>query len=238
MKKKKILILGASSDIGLKVVEQSLMENWIVVAHFNKNSKKLNELKKIHNENIQLIKLDLKKINNLNLKKYKKIIQDVDSFVSLTGFLKNNSFNKIDLKNLYDHLNVNFISNIYFINFIMKNMIKKRWGRILLSSSIGTKFGGGNSTYYYSLSKFMNEFIPSEFRRKYAKYILYNVLQIGVTDTKIHKKISSKNLKSRIKLIPIQKIASTKEVAKKILFLSSEKNTLIHNQVLNISGGE
>ena len=120
----------------------------------------------------------------------------------------------------------------------MKNMIKKRWGRILLSSSIGTKFGGGNSTYYYSLSKFMNEFIPSEFRRKYAKYILYNVLQIGVTDTKIHKKISSKNLKSRIKLIPIQKIASTKEVAKKILFLSSEKNTLIHNQVLNISGGE
>ena len=214
------------------------MENWIVVAHFNKNSKKLNELKKIHNENIQLIKLDLKKINNLNLKKYKKIIQDVDSFVSLTGFLKNNSFNKIDLKNLYDHLNVNFISNIYFINFIMKNMIKKRWGRILLSSSIGTKFGGGNSTYYYSLSKFMNEFIPSEFRRKYAKYILYNVLQIGVTDTKIHKKISSKNLKSRIKLIPIQKIASTKEVAKKILFLSSEKNTLIHNQVLNISGGE
>ncbi len=238
MKKKKILILGASSDIGLKVVEQSLMENWNVVAHFNKNSKKLNELKKIHNENIQLIKLDLKKINNLNLKKYKKIIQDVDSFVSLTGFLKNNSFNKIDLKNLYDHLNVNFISNIYFINFIMKNMIKKRWGRILLSSSIGTKFGGGNSTYYYSLSKFMNEFIPSEFRRKYAKYILYNVLQIGVTDTKIHKKISSKNLKSRIKLIPIQKIASTKEVAKKILFLSSEKNTLIHNQVLNISGGE
>ena len=176
------------------------MENWIVVAHFNKNSKKLNELKKIHNENIQLIKLDLKKINNLNLKKYKKIIQDVDSFVSLTGFLKNNSFNKIDLKNLYDHLNVNFISNIYFINFIMKNMIKKRWGRILLSSSIGTKFGGGNSTYYYSLSKFMNEFIPSEFRRKYAKYILYNVLQIGVTDTKIHKKISSKKFEIKNKI--------------------------------------
>ena len=45
MKKKKILILGASSDIGLKVVEQSLMENWIVVAHFNKNSKNLTNSK-------------------------------------------------------------------------------------------------------------------------------------------------------------------------------------------------
>ncbi len=238
MKKKKILILGASSDIGLKVVEQFLIDNWNVVAHYNKNSKKLNKLKKNHKDSIQLLKLDLKKINHLNLSRYKKIIQDVDSFVSLTGFLKNNSFNKIDLKNLYDHLNVNFISNIYFINFIMKNMIKKKWGRVLLSSSIGTKFGGGNKTYYYSLSKFMNEFIPNEFKRKHAKYILYNVLQIGVTDTKIHKKISSKNLKLRIKLIPTQKIASTSEVAKKILFLSSERNTLIHNQVLNISGGE
>ncbi len=236
--KKKILILGASSDIGLEVVKEFLNYNWCVVAHYNRNSKKLNKLKKIHNKDIQLIKLDLKKINNLNLIKYKKKIQDIDSFVSLTGYLKNNSFNKINFKNLYDHLNVNFISNIYFINFIMKNMIKKKWGRILLSSSIGTKFGGGNKTYYYSLSKFMNEFIPTEFKRKHAKYILYNVLQIGVTDTKIHKKISSKNLKSRIKLIPTQKIASTSEVAKKILFLSSEKNTLIHNQVLNISGGE
>lgn len=236
--KKKILILGASSDIGLEVVKEFLNDNWSVVAHYNRNSKKLNKLKKIYNKNIQLIKLDLKKIKNLNLIKYKKKIQDIDSFVSLTGYLKNNSFNKINLKNLYDHLNVNFISNIYFINFIMKNMIKKKWGRILLSSSIGTKFGGGNKTYYYSLSKFMNEFIPAEFKRKNAKYILYNVLQIGVTDTKIHKKISSKNLKSRIKLIPTQKIASTSEVAKKILFLSSEKNTLIHNQVLNISGGE
>ena len=84
----------------------------------------------------------------------------------------------------------------------------------------------------------MNEFIPCDFRKKYANYILYNVLQIGVTDTKIHSKISSKNLKSRIKLIPTQKMATTSEVAKQILFLASERNTLIHNQVLNISGGE
>ena len=59
MKKKKILILGASSDIGLKVVEKFLVDNWNVVAHYNKNSKKLNKLKKNHNDSIQLLKLDL-----------------------------------------------------------------------------------------------------------------------------------------------------------------------------------
>ena len=84
----------------------------------------------------------------------------------------------------------------------------------------------------------MNEFIPSLFKKKNSKFILYNVIKIGVTNTKIHKKISSKNMKKRVSLIPIKRIASTSEVAKKIYFLSTENNTLIHNQIINISGGE
>ena len=111
-------------------------------------------------------------------------------------------------------------------------------GRILLSSSIGTKFGGGKDSFYYSLSKHMNEFVPSIFKKTYANYIIYNVLQIGVTDTKIHSNLPKKNLNLRKKLIPIKKIAKTSEVAEKIYFIASEKNTLIHSQIINISGGE
>ena len=83
----------------------------------------------------------------------------------------------------------------------------------------------------------MNEFVPSIFK-KYANYIIYNVLQIGVTDTKIHSNLPKKNLNLRKKLIPIKKIAKTNEVAEKIYFIASEKNTLIHSQIINISGGE
>ena len=117
-------------------------------------------------------------------------------------------------------------------------MVHHKWGRILLSSSIGTSFGGGEKTFLYSLSKFSNEFIPKIFRNKHAKYILYNVLKIGVTNTKIHFKVPSKNLKKRIKLIPTRRMASTKEVGNKIFSLASEENTLIHGQIVNISGGE
>ena len=67
--------------------------------------------------------------------------------------------------------------------------------------------------------------------------MLYNVLQIGVTDTKIHNKIPSKNLKSRIKLIPTQRWHLQRILQKKY-YSYHLKNTLIHNQILNISGGE
>ena len=39
-------------------------------------------------------------------------------------------------------------------------MIKKKWGRVLLTSSIGTKFGGAENTFMYSITKFLNEFFP------------------------------------------------------------------------------
>lgn len=239
-KSKKILILGASSDIGIKVVEYFLKKKWLVIAHFYKNSKKLRLLKKKNDKSLDLLKIDLRKINKLKfmIKKNIKLLSDIDSFVSLTGFIKNSKFEKLNLDNFYNHINVNFISNIFFINQVMKNMIKKKWGRILLSSSIGTKFGGGENTFYYSISKYMNQFIPIIFKKKYAKSIIYNVIQIGVTNTKIHKKISRKNLKERIKLIPIKRMATSDEVSQHIYFLASEKNTLYQNQIINIAGGE
>ena len=40
MSLKKILILGASSDIGSKTINLFLEDGWEVFAHFNKNEKK------------------------------------------------------------------------------------------------------------------------------------------------------------------------------------------------------
>ena len=41
MKIKKILILGASSDIGIEASSLFLKKNWQVIAHFNSNKKKI-----------------------------------------------------------------------------------------------------------------------------------------------------------------------------------------------------
>ena len=39
MKNKKVLILGASSDIGISTVNYFLKNDWYVIAHYNKNKK-------------------------------------------------------------------------------------------------------------------------------------------------------------------------------------------------------
>ena len=117
-------------------------------------------------------------------------------------------------------------------------MLKNKWGRILNCSSIGVKFGGGKNTFNYSLSKHCLEFIPNSYKDWASLNVLINNLRIGVTNTKLHKRILKRNLKERVKLIPMKRMAKTEEIASYIFSLISEQNTYITGQTLSISGGE
>ena len=161
MKNKKVLILGASSDIGIATVNYFLENNWSVIAHYNKNKKKL---EKIKNSRLEYFKFDLKNINKFKkfINKNKKI-DSIDSFVSLTGYIDSKNVLEIDIKSFYDHVNINYLSNLIIIQKILPLMRIKKFGRILLSSSTGVKFGGGKLTGLYSLTKHMNEFFLTVF---------------------------------------------------------------------------
>ncbi len=238
MRPRKVLILGASSDIGIKTVEKFLSQNYEVTAHYNKNIKKLNILKRNYSS-LKIFKLDLRDAKKVEkFLKRNSFIKNIDIFVSLSGYLSFANFEKFKIKDFYEHLNINYLSSILVLRQVMKNMIKKKWGRVLLSSSIGTKFGGAENTFMYSITKFLNEFFPKRFKQVTKLNILINTLKIGVTNTKLLKRDKNKNLFKRVNLIPLKRMASTNEVADKIFFLSTHKNTLISGQVINISGGE
>ena len=84
----------------------------------------------------------------------------------------------------------------------------------------------------------MNEFFPSIFKNL-AKYnILYNCMQIGVTDTKLNKIDKNKKIHKRAMLIPLKRIAKPEEIAKYIYLIGSDENTFINLQKIRITGGE
>ena len=66
----------------------------------------------------------------------------------------------------------------------------------------------------------------------------YNTIKIGLTDTKIHKKLSNKDLIKRTKLVPVKRMASPKNIANYIFYIASTDNQFITNEIINITGGE
>ena len=139
--------------------------------------------------------------------------------------------------NLLKSLNANFIAPMFIIRESINHMKKKKFGRVINCSSIGTKFGGGKITFNYSISKHCSEFIPQELRKMTDKNVLINNIKIGVVNTKIHRRISKKAISKRVKLIPAKRMGKAGEIIKLIIFLINE-NSYISSETINISGGE
>ena len=237
MNKRKILILGGSSDIGLSLIRELLKQNNLeIYAHC---FSKIKNLKIFKSKKIKIIKCNFSKVEDKNFSKiFKNILnKEFDYFVNLTGFINKSNFSNFKIKDQIVTFKVNVILPNIILSKIVKKMVKKKYGRIINCSSIGIKFGGGSNTYNYSLSKFASEFIPYNFKNWAKNNVLINNLRIGVTNTKLHKKIG-KNLKSRVKLIPINRAAQPEEIAKFILFLLSDDNSFTTGQTISISGGE
>ena len=239
MKKKHALVLGGSSDIGIEVVRILLNLNWNVSAHYFKNKKKLNLLKK-NSKNLNLVKFDFAKTNSKTETLIKKKFNaKYDSIINLIGYIDNKGYENTNLKSIVKSMTANMILPILIEKNCVKKMISKEWGRIVNCSSIGIKFGGGTNSFNYSLSKHCLEFIPNSHKVWAKNNVFINNLRIGVTNTKIHKRMKKNlQLKERLKLIPAKRMAKPSEIASYIVNLSTEKNSYMTGQTLTVSGGE
>ena len=179
--------------------------------------------------------------NNSNVEKLmvKKFKDKYDSIINLVGYVDNRGFENTNLTSILRSLTVNALLPILIEKMLVKKMLSQKWGRILNCSSIGVKFGGGKNSYNYSLAKHCLEFIPNSYKNWAKKNVLINNLRIGVTDTKIHKKMKNHlNMKERVKFIPINRMARPKEMAVYITNLTTDNNSYMTGQTLTASGGE
>ena len=236
---KKALILGASSDIGLKLIEIYLKNQYKIIAHYNKGNVNFFTLVNSNKNKIKKIKFNF--LTNLNQSEKflkNKIFKDCSVLINALGYLKETNYSVLKLRDLENALKVNLFPGIYLTKKIGEEMNKKKWGRIVHLGSIGVKYGGGVSNFPYSLSKHSLEFIPSYTKRWIKNNVFINTVRVGVTRTKLHSKLPSKNLKYRESLIPLKRMANPREIADFIFYIGSEKNSYISNQILSISGGE
>ena len=238
MNKKNILILGASSDIGQKVINIFLQNNWRVYAHYNSNLKNIKNNNFLFKNNLEFIKSDFSKQKEFT--KFSKFVNKIHfhSCINLIGYIDNVSFKKTTIKSLVKSIQINALMPLIIQRDMLKKMEQKKFGRILNISSIGVKYGGSEFTFNYSYSKHCLEYVPRHIRKLAKSNILCNVLRVGVVNTKIHKKIKSKNISKRVKLIPIKRMATTNEISDIIFNLASEKNSYISGEVITIAGGE
>jgi 3-oxoacyl-[acyl-carrier protein] reductase len=236
----KVLITGASSDIGLAICEYYIEQGWKVLAHHRSARAELTNLTVKYPKDIELVKIDFNDSNKLESKLtiIKEKYASCDCLINCAATYSSGDFLNIESEDILKHFTINTLPAFILMKNIIPFMLKKNWGRIVNISSIGVKYGGGENSFAYSLSKYALEFFPADYKRWASKNVLINTLRVGVVNTKFHNLNPKKDMKSRVNLIPIKRMASVNEVAKMIWFLGSDLNTYITGQVISFSGGE
>lgn len=236
----RIFISGASSGIGIAICRRYLRAGFDVIAHYRTMNTSLYDLSNSHNSSIILSQCDFSSDLSFSnwFEKDKEFLTSSDVFVHAASALIPKPYFDVTPEDLLYHFRVNVISGAILLRELGTAMSKRGWGRIVMLSSIGVKFGGGLDTYSYSLSKHSIEFLPRIWRDWAINDVLINSLRIGVTDTLIHSNELNKNMIKRVALIPMQRPATTAEISESIFYYGSDLNAYTTGQVIPVSGGE
>jgi NAD(P)-dependent dehydrogenase (short-subunit alcohol dehydrogenase family) len=234
---KRVLITGANSDIGLATCKKYQEAGWFVIGHFRNDRDELNSLRGTQFESWQCDFSNLSSLEGV-LKNRKSSISNIDAYVNLAAELTPVTFSNASTTEILHALSVNLLPGLLIMQSVGPAMTERGFGRIVHGSSIGVKFGGGEQSFAYSLSKHAQEFIPHECRKWAAKNVYVNIARIGATDTRIHSNTKNKDMVARANLIPAGRLATPQEIAETLYWLGSERNNFTTGENISIAGGE
>jgi 3-oxoacyl-[acyl-carrier protein] reductase len=233
------LVTGGTRGIGKAIVDD-LLQSGAKVFATGTNIAQIKELN-ITNKNSQLIYLQLNLSNSDNVKDFiAKTLEltDVDILINNAGINIVSDADKITDENFLQIQEINVHGPFLLAQAFGKQMIKRNWGRIVNISSIwGVVTRSGRLSY--SASKMALLGINKTLAVEWAKNnVLVNAVSPGFTLTELTKTTNTEEELNIIKnKIPQNRLALPEEIAKGVLFLSSNLNSYIVGQNLIIDGG-
>ncbi len=118
-----------------------------------------------------------------------------------------------------------------------KGMLKAKWGRIVLVSSVVGLFGGAGQANYSASKAGLVGFARSITRELGGRGITANVVAPGFIETDMTAELPEQTQADYKKSIPAGRFASPSEVAKVIAWVASDDAAYISGAVIPVDGG-
>tara|TARA_B100000965_G_scaffold404075_1_gene433854 strand:+ start:1815 stop:2534 length:720 start_codon:yes stop_codon:yes gene_type:complete len=235
---KNVLITGATGGIGSALID-SFYSNEFNLFLTGSNKEKLQSIKSKYTQNLETCVCDLSKDKEIDelMKKANEYFGSIDILINNAGITKDNLFLRINNEDWNQVININLNANFSITKTAIKDMVKKRWGRIINISSDAAKIGNPGQTNYVASKSAIEGFSRSLANEVAARNITVNCISPGFINTNILDGIEKDKLESMAKNIPCGRIGDPKDVANAVFFLASEESSYITGQVIHVNGG-
>ena len=133
-------------------------------------------------------------------------------------------------------LQVKLYGSMRVTRAVMRDMLKQRSGSIIFISSV-IAHGNAGQTNYAAANGGVNSFMKSVAFEGASRGVRANAIAPGPVDTDMWGKTKEEYREAALKLVPLGRVITTKEVANTVLFLASDMSSGITGQVINVDGG-
>ena len=238
LKKKNIIVTGASGGIGNSIIKKLSEEGANILASGTK-IEKLEELKK-NFEGLKILKFDISqsdKIEEFIENATNELGGSLDGIVNNAGITQDNLAIRMSLDEWQKVININLTSTFLMSKFAIKKMLKNKSGKIVnITSVVGHTGNIGQANYTASKAGIvaMSKSLAIEYAKK---NININCISPGFIKTAMTDKIDEKFKETIISKIPSARLGEPEDIANAVLFLSSDQSNYINGETIHVNGG-
>ena len=237
LKNKKILITGATGGIGNSLVKKFYNLGSSILAT-GTNEEKLKNLKTNYpNIIIDRFKLDEHdKIENF-IESSSEKLGGLDILVNNAGITLDNLSIRLTEENWKKVIDINLTASFLLCKYVIKKMLKNKFGRIINITSIVGHTGNLGQANYAASKAGIVAFSKSLAIEYAKKNININCVSPGFIKTEMTEKINEEFKKTLISKIPSGDLGTGEDVSNCVAFLASEMANYINGETIHVNGG-
>ena len=237
LKNKKVLITGATGGIGNSLIDKFYNLGATIIAT-GTNEEKLKNLKKNYSKLI-IEKFQLNDHQEIEkfIEKVDKQVEGLDILVNNAGITLDNLSIRLSEENWKKVIDINLTSTFLMCKYMIKKMLKRKYGKIInITSIVGHTGNLGQSNYAASKAGIIA--FSKSLAIEYAKKnININCVSPGFIKTEMTDKINEEFKNTLISKIPSGKLGTGDDVSNCVAFLASDMANYINGETIHVNGG-
>ena len=161
----------------------------------------------------------------------------VEILVSNAGITKDTLLLRMKEADFTEVIDANLTAAFRVVKRATPGMLKARSGRIILMSSVVGLLGSAGQANYAASKAGLVGFARSLARELGSRSITVNVVAPGPVETDMTAALTADQLQTITSSVPLQRMATTEEIAGVVTFLASQPAAYITGAVIPVDGG-
>jgi 3-oxoacyl-[acyl-carrier protein] reductase len=237
-----VVITGGTRGIGKAIAECFLEVGARVIVTYTSNEAAAAQFRQDNNQFAEY--MDIQKLDVIKYEDVEEFFKYVDTkyenfevLVNNAGIRKDSVLAMMRESDWRDVMNVNLTGIFYMCKFAVKNLMRKRYGRIINIGSVMERYGFEGQANYAASKAGLSALTRSLSKEVATRGITVNCVSPGFIATELIEDLPDKLRESYLARIPLKRFGSTQEVAACVLFLASKEASYVTGSTLEVTGG-